>query len=79
MKIKERIVNSKKHTLGFILDDNQEYTRYETVRLAKQGYISGVKVSRIGGTYYVTGTNNSLYNLPEVVSTPHRMRSRRFY
>ena len=76
MKVTARIVNIKRHTLGYVI--NQEnYTRYEAVQLARSGLVNGVKVARTGNITHLIGTGNSLYDLPVNLSTPHRMRSRR--
>jgi hypothetical protein len=78
MKITARITDVKRHTLGYVID-NKDYTRYETVKLARSGMVRGVKATRYGNIHHVIGTAKSLYGLPVKVSTPHRMRSRRSY
>lgn len=76
MRIQARIVNAKRHTLGYVVD-NAEYTRYETVQLARDGYIPGVRVIRSRNTFHLMGQSRSLYSLPTRVTTPHRLRTRR--
>lgn len=66
MKIQKRIVNTKRHTIGYLVG-GKNCSRNETVRLAKKGKIDGVTV-RIGGNdeQFIAslpgGTN--LYQLP---------------
>jgi hypothetical protein len=63
MKIQARIVNKKRHTLGYLVD-GREYSRYETVQLAKMGYVTEVQVVRAGKKVHVVGKRRSLYSLP---------------
>jgi len=66
--ITKRIVNTKRHTVGFILSGRERVTRAQAVRLARQSAIRGVRVVRSSqGTYLQSTTSNSLYDLPETV------------
>jgi hypothetical protein len=70
MKIQGRIVNVKRHTIGFKVGGKNR-TRKETVRLAKQGKIDGVTVRAGGndGSFITSATQDvNLYDLPVRVS-----------
>lgn len=64
MKIRKRRINSQDHTLGYLVG-NSWRTRRETVQLAKQGRIDGVRVAGYGKTQHIRGIRPmKLYNLP---------------
>lgn len=65
--IRKRVINSKRHTVGFILTGNKMVTRAEAVRMARQSMIGGVRVIRSSqGTYLQSTTARNLYDLPTV-------------
>lgn len=65
--IVKRIVNSKRHTVGFVLNGNRRVTRSEAVRMARSSRIRGVRVvSGSQGTYLQSTTDRNLYDLPIV-------------
>lgn len=70
MKLKARICNVKRHTLGFINGSNQKITVKEAVNFTKKGLINGFTVKRFKNKEYVTsipGNQTTVYDLPEVV------------
>ncbi len=75
MTISKRLLNKKRHTVGFIID-GQEYTRAQAIKLARKGEISGVRVAKgPQGPYLVSSTTKSLYSLPVAVQqTKTRVR-----
>jgi hypothetical protein len=63
----KRVVNSKRHTVGFVLSGNRRVTRSEAVRMARSSRIRGVRVvSGSQGTYLQSTTDRNLYDLPTV-------------
>jgi hypothetical protein len=67
--IVKRVINSKRHTVGFVLSGNLRVSRSEAVRMAKASKIRGVRViSGSQGTYLQSITDRNLYDLPTVVS-----------
>lgn len=63
----KRVVNSKRHTVGFVLSGNRRVTRSEAVRMAKASRIRGVRVvSGSQGSYLQSTTSRNLYDLPTV-------------
>lgn len=65
--IRKRVINSKRHTVGFVLTGNKRVTRAEAVRMARQSMIGGVRVVRSSqGTYLQSTTDRNLYDLPTV-------------
>lgn len=63
----KRVVNNKRHTVGFILSGNRKVTRSEAVRMARSSRIRGVRVvSGSQGTYLQSTTDRNLYDLPTV-------------
>jgi hypothetical protein len=64
-RITKRLVNSKRHTVGFVLTGNRRVTRSQAVRMANQ--LSGVRVVRSqSGRYLQSTTDRNLYDLPEI-------------
>jgi hypothetical protein len=65
--IRKRVINSKRHTVGFVLTGNKRVSRAEAVRMARRSAIGGVRVVRSSqGTYLQSTTNRNLYDLPTV-------------
>lgn len=65
--IRKRVINSKRHTVGFVLTGNKGVSRAEAVRMARQSMIGGVRVVRSSqGTYLQSTTDRNLYDLPTV-------------
>ena len=64
MRITHRVVNTKKHTTGFVLTGGKEVTRYQAVQLARKGLIKNVRVVRSNNKSYLMGDSTSLYSLP---------------
>lgn len=65
--IRKRVINSKRHTVGFVLTGNRRVSRAEAVRLARQSMIGGVRIVRSSqGTYLQSTTARNLYDLPTV-------------
>ena len=66
-RITRRVVNSKRHTVGFLLNGNTYVTRSQAVNMARSSRISGVRVIRSSqGTYLQSTTGRNLYDLPMV-------------
>lgn len=69
LTISKRVVNSKKHTVGFVLNGNQRVTRSRAVQMARRSQIGGVRVvSSSQGTYLQSTTSRNLYSLPTVLA-----------
>jgi len=65
--IRKRVINSKRHTVGFVLTGNKRVSRAEAVRMARQSTLGGVRVVRSSqGTYLQSTTDRNLYDLPTV-------------
>jgi hypothetical protein len=64
MKIQERITDTKRHTLGYVIS-GKEYTRKQAVQLAKKGSLEKVRVvnSQQHGPH-ISGIGWNLYDLP---------------
>lgn len=70
MTISKRILNKKRHTVGFVISGT-EYTRAQAIKLARKGEISGVRVAKgPQGPYLVSSTKTSLYSLPTTLQQP---------
>jgi len=69
MKVQARLVNTKRHTVGYRIGGRNR-TRREAVQLARQGKIENVAVRRGGKDRFfiaaLPGTD-SLYEIPEVI------------
>ena len=70
MRISAREVNSKRHTVGYVVS-GKSLTRSQVVNLARKGKIDNVEVHkyrtpRNGTRFYLKGKSKSLYSLPEV-------------
>lgn len=63
LKVTERIVNTKRHTVGYVIS-GAEITRKEAVKLAQRGWISNAKSARGNGGTYLVGEDTNLYDLP---------------
>lgn len=69
LRISKRVVNTKRHTVGFVLNGKQVVSRSEAVKMARGSKISGVKVVRSSqGTYLQSTTDRNLYDLPMVTA-----------
>jgi uncharacterized pyridoxamine 5'-phosphate oxidase family protein len=69
MKIQKRIVNSKKHTIGYVID-GKPLTRNQAVKLAERGKLHNVYISNNKGVKHIKATPeraNNLYDLPTYV------------
>lgn len=68
MRINRRIVNSQRHTTGFVLSGNRRVSRREAISMARSGKIDGVAVRRgPSGSYLASTGSRSLYSLPITV------------
>lgn len=66
-RITRRVVNTKRHTVGFLLNGSTYVTRSQAVNMARSSRISGVRVVRGSqGTYLQSTTSRNLYDLPMV-------------
>lgn len=79
-RITRRIIDSKKHTQGFILQGGRRVSRSEAVTMASSGKISGVRiVNGPHGSYLQSVGTRGLYDLPveqmEVTSSNSRSSS----
>ena len=83
MKVQKRIVNVKRHVVGFVIS-RRRYTRGEAVKLARRQHVSGVAVRRMDREIvrlYITTlpySRKPLYKLPEVVERGHVHQARHF-
>jgi hypothetical protein len=69
LSIQKRVINSKGHTVGFLLSGNRRVSRAEAVKLANRSRIAGVRVvSSSQGTYLQSTTARNLYSLKTVSS-----------
>lgn len=64
-RINRRVLNKKRHTIGYVITGNKRVTRNQAVTLAKRGQLSGVRVVN-GRTsnYLQSTTSRSLQDLP---------------
>ncbi len=77
MRVSRRVINSKQHTVGYVLSNGDRVTRNEAVRLASRGSLDGVRVVQGTPRYIMSTTDRSLYDLPEVSERDSGSRSRR--
>ena len=62
MRISRRIVNSKRHTQGFVIN-GKSYSRAAAVKMARKGQLAGVQV--VGNHLQATpGASRRLTDLP---------------
>src|SRR6202795_2749751 len=74
-QITERVLDRKRHTVGIVIDGTQ-YTRLQTIRLAKRGEVQGVRVCKgPQGPYLSSTTDTSLYSLPTRVAVQKARRT----
>lgn len=67
LRITKRVINSKRHTVGFVLNGNRRVSRAEAVRMAQRSMLGGVRVvSSSQGTYLQSTTSRNLYELPTI-------------
>lgn len=70
MKITKRIVDTKRHTTGYIVNNNKKLTRGQLVKEARRGKVKDVVAKRGPDGWYVSSVPNSerkLYDLPTIV------------
>jgi hypothetical protein len=77
MRVSRRVINSKQHTVGYVLSNGDRVTRSEAVRRASRGDLDGVRVVNGTPRYIMSTTDRSLYDLPEVADSAQASRSRR--
>ncbi len=75
MRVSRRVINSKQHTVGFVLSNGERVSRSEAVRRASRGSLDGVRVVRGTPNYIMSTTDRSLYDLPEVTAEAASNRS----
>lgn len=65
MKIQKRLVDVKRHTVGYKIG-GRWFARSQAVKLAQQGKLSGVSVRRMNGISYIQSKpgHTMLYDLP---------------
>lgn len=67
-RINRRILNTKRHTVGFVITGGRRITREQAVVLARRGELSGVRIVRgPTGEYVQSTTSRSLQDLPTVI------------
>lgn len=66
VRVTHRITNSKRHTLGFVID-GKNVSRKDTVALARQGRIRGVVAVGNHHVQSLPTRKQKLYDLPEKV------------
>lgn len=68
MRIYRRVVNPKRHTVGYMVSGHGKVTRNQAIKMASKGDISGVRIARgQSGKYLVSTTSKGLYELPITV------------
>ena len=66
MRINRRIVNVKRHTVGYVLSGGRQVTRKEAIGLAKTGALAGVRiVNGPKGKYLQSTGKRNIHELPE--------------
>lgn len=76
MKFNKRIVDRKRHTLGYVLTNGKRLTRKEAMVMVQNGKIRGVRlVSTPSGGYLRSNSKTALYDLPHVFNTRRRNRT----
>ena len=64
-RIHRRILNNKRHIVGYVITGNKKVTRKQAVDLAKKGQISGIRIVKgPNGEYLQSTTKRSLRDLP---------------
>jgi len=77
MSVSERIVSDKGHTIGYVIG-GEEYTRKQSVKLAKQGKVKDVRtISSVEYDSHLMGHGRRLYDLPTRMGTSNRFASLR--
>lgn len=67
-RINRRILNSKRHTVGYVITGGRRVTRDQAVNMAHRGELSGVRVVRGTRSEYIQSTTSrSLQDLPVVI------------
>ena len=68
-RITARIVDTKRHTIGYIVDNNKRATRGEVVKMARRNQLVGVVAKNGVAGWYVSGTpsHGKLEDLPTIV------------
>jgi hypothetical protein len=68
MRIYKRVVNPRRHTVGYMVSGHGKVTRHQAVKMVKKGDITGVRVANgKSGKYLVSTTKKSLSDLPMTV------------
>lgn len=76
-RINRRILNTKRHTVGYVITGGERVTRDQAVKLANSGRLSGVRVIKGLTTSYLQSTGKrSLQELPVVIDDSFGSRSR---
>lgn len=75
MKLQQRIVSFKRHTIGYVVD-GAELTRREAVELARRGYITNARVVKSVHGPYLMGSQANLYDLPTTFPTQRRFANK---
>jgi len=69
MKINARLVNKKRHTVGYMVGSTHR-DRKTTISMARRGAVNGVKVCGKGsGAYLVSEGSTAILDLPEKIVT----------
>lgn len=63
-RINRRVLNTKRHTIGYVITGNKQVTRSQAVTLAKRGQLSGVRIVNGKTSYLQSTTSRSLQDLP---------------
>lgn len=64
-RITRRLVNTKRHTVGFVLTGGKQVSRSKAIQMASGGHIAGVRVVNGSQGRYLQSTGNTgLYELP---------------
>ncbi len=72
-RITRRLVNTKKHTIGFVLTGGKQVSRSQAIQMASGGHIAGVRiVNGSQGRYLQSTGNTGLYELPTAQQTSNR-------
>ena len=67
LRVRKRIVSTKRHTVGFVLENGLQVDRKRAVSLARDERLYGVRVVKGHHVDYLAGKKRSLYTLPMLV------------
>ena len=77
MTIQERIISSKRHTIGYVID-GEEFTKHQTITHTKKGLVSNAKVVKtVNGAYLMGKQGTRIYDLPTRFSMSRRFAKKR--